>query len=144
MNVPDCLGLNADRRIYIEKTFKGTQEEYLELLKNSSTLYVSNIRHTMAEEQIWELFGMCGEIKRVIRGINRKRKTACDFVFIEYYSKDEAENAMKILKGLEICGRRLIIEKDMGFIQGREYGRGIFGGKLKTDMIGHKKMVKRQ
>ena len=87
----------------------------------------------MAETRLWHLFGMCGKLRRVIFGINRITRTPCEFAFIEYESAESANAALKFFRGIEIEGRPLAVDKDIGFQDGRQYGRGVFGGKLKTD-----------
>ena len=61
-------------------------EEYDEKLKNTCTLYVGNMSFYTSEEQVYELFSMCGEVKRVIMGLDRIKKTPCGFCFVEYLS----------------------------------------------------------
>ncbi len=59
-------------------------EEYQAKLNNSTTLYVGNLSFYTSEDQIYELFSMCGEVKRVIMGLDRVKKTPCGFCFVEY------------------------------------------------------------
>lgn len=61
-------------------------EEYQQRLEQSCTLYVGNLSFYTTEGQIYELFSMCGEVKRVIMGLDRVRKTPCGFCFVEYVS----------------------------------------------------------
>ena len=61
-----------------------SREEYEEKLQNSTTLYVGNMSFFSSEEQIYELFSMCGEVKRIIMGLDRLKKTPCGFCFVEY------------------------------------------------------------
>ena len=59
-------------------------EDYQMKLEKSCTLYVGNLSFYTTEEQIYELFSMCGEVKVVIMGLDRIRKTPCGFCFVEY------------------------------------------------------------
>lgn len=59
-------------------------EEYQTKLNDSTTLYVGNLSFYTSEDQIYELFSMCGEVKRVIMGLDRVKKTPCGFCFVEY------------------------------------------------------------
>jgi nuclear cap-binding protein subunit 2 len=45
---------------------------------------VGNLSFYTSEDQIYELFSMCGEVKRVIMGLDRVKKTPCGFCFVEY------------------------------------------------------------
>lgn len=65
---------------------QGTTDEYAQKLQESSTLYVGNLSFYTNEDQIYELFGMCGEVKRVIMGLDRVEQTPCGFCFVEYRS----------------------------------------------------------
>ena len=56
----------------------------MEKLKKSSTLYIGNLSFYTSESQIYELFSTCGEINRVIMGLNKNTKTPCGFCFVEY------------------------------------------------------------
>ena len=123
----------VEKRIYIEKTFQGTQEEYLKKLEESATLYITNIPFYLKEERLWHLFKLCGEVRRVIMGINKNKKTPAEFAFVEYYKHDDANNAIDLLRGYPLDGRPMAIDKDIGFSNGRELGRGVFGGKMKND-----------
>jgi len=58
-------------------------EEQEELLQRSATLYVGNLSFFTKEEQIYELFMMCGDVKRVIMGLDRHNHTPCGFCFVE-------------------------------------------------------------
>lgn len=124
---------SQEKRVYYEKTFKGSEAEYKRLLEESATLYVTNINYYIREERLWHLFGLCGEVRRVIMGINHNSRTPCEFAFIEYYSRADADSALLFFRGFELDGRMIAVDKDMGFADGRQYGRGIFGGKLKSD-----------
>ena len=53
------------------------------MLKKSSTLYVGNLSYFTTEEQVYELFSRVGDIRRVIMGIDRYKKTPCGFCFVE-------------------------------------------------------------
>jgi len=52
-------------------------------LATSTTLYVGNLSFFTTEEQIYEVFSKCGEIKRIIMGLDRNTKTPCGFCFVE-------------------------------------------------------------
>jgi len=64
--------------------FQGTRQEQDKKLLTSSTLYVGNLSFYTTEEQIHELFNRAGDIKRIIMGLDKLRKTPCGFCFVEY------------------------------------------------------------
>lgn len=57
------------------------------MLRNSTTLYIGNLSFYTTEEQIYELFGRSGDIKRVVMGLDKFKKTPCGFCFVEYYAR---------------------------------------------------------
>ncbi|XP_074593770.1 cap binding protein 20 [Brevipalpus obovatus] len=118
---------------YRDHKFPGSREEYECTLKNSTTLYVGNLSFHTREEQIYELFGKCGDIKKVILGLNRISKTPCGFCFIEYHSREEASNAIRYINGTRLDDRTVRTDWDSGFVEGRQFGRGKTGGQIRDE-----------
>jgi len=100
-------------------------------LKEASTLYVGNLSFYTTEEQIHELFSKCGEIKRLVMGLDRFNKTPCGFCFVEYYTHTDALDAMKYVGGTKLDERIIRTDLDPGFKEGRQYGRGPTGGQVR-------------
>lgn len=92
------------------------------------TVYVGNLTHFTTEEQIHELFSKCGTIDRIIMGLDRNKLTPCGFCFVIYKNEEGSLNAMKFLKGTYLDRQSLEIDLDPGFREGRQFGRGIYGG----------------
>uniref|UniRef100_A0AC11AQA4 Nuclear cap binding protein subunit 2 n=1 Tax=Ovis aries TaxID=9940 RepID=A0AC11AQA4_SHEEP len=113
--------------------FKGDNEEQEKLLKKSCTLYVGNLSFYTTEEQIYELFSKSGDIKKIIMGLDKMKKTACGFCFVEYYSRADAENAMRYINGTRLDDRIIRTDWDAGFKEGRQYGRGRSGGQVRDE-----------
>ena len=67
---------------------QGNRSEQEKALLISTTLYVGNLSYFTTEEQIHELFGKCGDIKRIIMGLDKVKKTPCGFCFVEYPLKN--------------------------------------------------------
>lgn len=112
---------------------QGSRDEQEKLLHDSTTLYIGNLSFYTTEEQIYELFGKCGEIKRVVVGLDRVRKTPCGFCFVEYHTKKDALNAMRYVNGTRLDDRIIRTDWDTGFIEGRQYGRGKSGGQVRDE-----------
>lgn len=64
--------------------FQGSRGEQERLLRVTTTLYVGNLSFYTTEEQIYELFSKCGDIKRIVMGLDKYKKTPCGFCFVEY------------------------------------------------------------
>lgn len=85
------------------------------------------------EEQVYELFTKCGEIKRLIMGLDRFNKTPCGFCFVEYYTHQDALDCMKYIGGTKLDERIIRTDLDPGFEEGRQYGRGKSGGQVRDE-----------
>ncbi|KAF1434754.1 Nuclear cap-binding protein subunit 2, partial [Eudyptes chrysocome] len=123
----------ADLSQYRDQHFRGTRYDQERLLRKSCTLYVGNLSFYTTEEQIHELFGKSGDIKKVIMGLDKVKKTACGFCFVEYYARGDAENAMRYINGTRLDDRIIRTDWDAGFKEGRQYGRGRSGGQVRDE-----------
>lgn len=68
------------------------------------------------------MFGRCGEIKRLVMGLDRFHKTPCGFCFVEYYNHQDALDCMKYIGGTKLDERIIRTDLDSGFQEGRQYG----------------------
>ncbi|KAJ9614391.1 nuclear cap binding complex subunit [Cladophialophora chaetospira] len=112
---------------------KEKQPDENDQLKDATTLYVGNLSFYTTEEQIHELFSKCGEIKRLVMGLDRFQKTPCGFCFVEYYTHQEALDCMKYIGGTKLDERVIRTDLDAGFQEGRQYGRGKSGGQVRDE-----------
>ncbi|KRX46951.1 Nuclear cap-binding protein subunit 2, partial [Trichinella sp. T9] len=124
---------NSNKPQYRDSRFKGTDEQWQKLLKSSSTIYVGNLSFCSTEDQIYALFSRAGDIRRVIMGLDREKRTPCGFCFVEYYVREDAENAMNYLNGARLDDRVIRTDWDPGFTEGRQYGRGKSGGQVRDE-----------
>ncbi|KAK2794192.1 Nuclear cap-binding protein subunit 2 [Emmonsiellopsis sp. PD_5] len=124
------------RRRYNERDGRDARdapEDALDPLKDATTLYVGNLSFYTTEEQIHELFAKCGEIKRLVMGLDRFQKTPCGFCFVEYYTHQDALDCMKYIGGTKLDERIIRTDLDPGFQEGRQYGRGKSGGQVRDE-----------
>ena len=68
----------------------------------------------------------CGEIKRLVMGLDRFNKTPCGFCFVEYYNHQDALDCMKYIGGTKLDERIIRTDLDPGFQEGRQYGYEFF------------------
>lgn len=120
--------LDKPSQYLIKKAVRRQNFENLEKSLHLKTVYVGNLSHFSTEEQIHELFLKCGSIDRIIMGLDRNKLTPCGFCFVVYKTEEGSLNAMKFLKATFLDGQSLSIDLDPGFREGRQFGRGIFGG----------------
>lgn len=101
---------------YFNFFIQGSRSEQEKLLRASSTLYIGNLSFYTTEEQIYDLFSRCGDIRRVIMGLDKYKKTPCGFCFVEYYARADAENCMRLVwisiysnhvKSMSICYNKI-------------------------------------
>ncbi|MCJ1283521.1 nuclear cap binding complex subunit [Xylographa opegraphella] len=108
-----------------------TPEQVEDPLKDATTLYVGNLSFYTTEEQIHELFSKCGEIKRLVMGLDRFNKTPCGFCFVEYYNHQDALDCMKYIGGTKLDERIIRTDLDPGFQEGRQRGKS--GGQVRDE-----------
>ena len=122
-------GLSA----YRDQHFKGSRNELERKLEASNTLYIGNLSFFTTEEQIYELFSKAGDVKRIVMGLDRVKKTPCGFCFVEYYFHMGAEDAVRYVNGTRLDGRIIRSDWDAGFEEGRQFGRGRSGGQVRDE-----------
>eukprot|EP00965_Chrysotila_dentata_P228005 6196350-Pleurochrysis_carterae.AAC.2 len=93
------------KSLYSDRKFMGGKAEWQEAIKDSTTLYVGNLSFYTTEEQLYELFGRCGDVKRIVMGLDRFAKTPCGFCFVEYFYRSDTEDAMRYVTGLKLDDR---------------------------------------
>ncbi|KAG8225438.1 hypothetical protein J437_LFUL004438 [Ladona fulva] len=139
---------------YRDQHFKGSRSDQERLLRTSTTLYVGNLSFYTTEEQIYELFSKCGDVKRIIMGLDKYKKTPCGFCFVEYplvcctvcmpscisYYKHShffndfiINHCMRYINGTRLDDRTVRTDWDAGFVEGRQYGRGKTGGQVRDE-----------
>eukprot|EP00095_Tigriopus_kingsejongensis_P004153 maker-scaffold1541_size36691-snap-gene-0.9 protein:Tk04153 transcript:maker-scaffold1541_size36691-snap-gene-0.9-mRNA-1 annotation:"hypothetical protein SINV_03383" len=122
-----------DLSSYRDQHFKGSPTEQERLLTQTCTLYVGNMSFYTTEEQLYALFGQCGEVKRIVMGLDKFKRTPCGFCFIEFYQRGDAEHAMAYINSTRLDERTIRTDWDAGFIEGRQYGRGKNGGQVRDE-----------
>ncbi|CAG8208852.1 unnamed protein product [Penicillium salamii] len=112
------FGGKNKRRRYNDEEEQQEQEKADNKLKNATTLYVGNL---------------CGEIKRLVMGLDRFNKTPCGFCFVEYYTHQDALDCLKYVGGTKLDERIIRTDLDPGFEEGRQFGRGKSGGQVRDE-----------
>ncbi|KEY67171.1 hypothetical protein S7711_03031 [Stachybotrys chartarum IBT 7711] len=126
-------GRNKRRRDRDDESLDAPAEPQSDPLAHATTIYVGNLSFYTTEEQVYELFSKCGEIKRLIMGLDRFNKTPCGFCFVEYYTHQDALDCMKYIGGTKLDERVIRTDLDPGFEEGRQYGRGKSGGQVRDE-----------
>ena len=87
----------------VQTSITGSRNDQERLLRVSTTMYVGNLSFFTTEEQLYELFGKCGDVKRIIMGLDKFKRTPCGFCFVEYYTREDSENAQRYINGTRYC-----------------------------------------
>ncbi|CDF34191.1 Nuclear cap-binding protein subunit, putative [Chondrus crispus] len=119
--------------LYKDRRYEGGLRERESKLKLSTTLYVGNLSFYTREEQIFDLFSRVGEVKRIIMGLDRIKKTPCGFCFVEYFTRTDAEKSVHFISGTKLDERTIRVDYDIGYSPGRQYGRGRSGGQVRDE-----------
>lgn len=96
-----------------------------------ATLSLSNITSMC----LLQLFSKAGDIKRLIMGLDANRRTPCGFCFVSYFTRKDAEAAVKYINGSMMDGRAIRVDHDWGFVEGRQFGRGRNGGQVSSCLV---------
>jgi len=96
-------------------------------------LYVGNLSFFTTEEQLLELFGRVGPVRRLIMGLNKATKTPCGFCFVEYTTHEDALACQRFLAGSSVDERVIRADLDPGFEEGRQFGRSRHSGGQRRD-----------
>ena len=127
------LYVQYERSPYFDRQSGMTLEEYHTTIEKSCCLYVGNLSYFTTEAQIYDFFNRAGEVKRVVMGLDKFQKTPCGFCFVEYYTSDDTEAAIRFLNGMQLDDRQIRLDRDPGFVEGRQYGRGKSGGQVRDE-----------
>ncbi|PNH05182.1 Nuclear cap-binding protein subunit 2 [Tetrabaena socialis] len=122
--------LNPAITQYRDRRFEGGEADWENALVTSTAVYIGNLAFTTREEQLYDVFGRVGHIKRIVMGLDKVQKTPCGFAFAIYYTRKDAEEAVAFLNGTLLDERAVRVDLDWGFMEGRQYGRGRSGGQV--------------
>jgi nuclear cap-binding protein subunit 2 len=95
-----------------------------------------------------------GGVKRIIMGLDRNTRyatltiiahsqfsltcpsppfrTPCGFCFVEFYTHAEALASMRYISGTKLDERIIRCDLDLGYREGRQFGRGKSGGQVRS------------
>ncbi len=116
-----------------DRRFEGDQAAFDALLAASTTVYVGNLSFFTTEDQIHEVFSKAGDVKRIVMGLDKQRRTPCGFAFVVYYTRADAEACVRYVNGTALDDRPVRADFDWGFVEGRQFGRGRSGGQVRDE-----------
>ena len=67
----------------------------------------------------------------------RMCRTPCGFCFVEFYTHAEALACMRYVSGTKLDERVIRCDLDLGYKEGRQFGRGKSGGQVRFISIHH-------
>ncbi len=68
-------------------------------------------------------------------GLDRNTHSPCGFCFVEYYTSEDAKTAewLVTMGGVLVDERSVKVDADHGFVEGRQFGRGLQGGQVRDE-----------
>ncbi len=94
-------------------------------------LYVGNLSYRTKEEDLRQEFGKHGNVDKVEIVVDRETGRSKGFAFVEMSNREEAEDAIKAINGLDLGDRTLVVnearpreERSGGGGGGRRFGGG--------------------
>lgn len=110
---------------YFDRESKYTREEIEMKEKGSTTVYVGKLNQSppTTESQIYSTFSQCGPIKRIVMGVRKETYEPAGFCFIEFCTRDAAIAAIKWMNETIFDKRKITVNIDYGFEEGRQYLR---------------------
>lgn len=126
--------LPKKKQEYYDKRSKLSEKEYFSKQRKSTTLYVGNLTAYTKEETLYRIFSMVGPIDRLILGINKKFMIPCGFCFVIYHTREDAQRAVNLLNQTTLDGNVIRVDFDIGFSEGRQFGRGFLGGQVRDEV----------
>ncbi len=81
------------------------------VLEIPMSIYVGNLAYTVTQEQLQEVFGDYGEVKRVSLPMDRETGRPRGFGFVEMAEDAQEDKAIEELDGAEWMGRVLKVNK---------------------------------
>ncbi|GMF04970.1 unnamed protein product [[Candida] boidinii] len=129
--------LDKPSQYLISKARKDEINGYSNLKKSmtSSTIYIGKLSFTTTEEQLFDIFSKCGEISKIIMGLDKIKLTPTGFCFIIFAKPESALASLKYLNKTNVNGKSIDIDLDPGFEEGRQYGRGSNGAQKVHHMM---------
>ena len=122
-----------DKKEYHDRSNFATLDDQRRAKKNSLTVYVGNLSFYTTETQLYSLFSLAGPVDRVIMGLHRVQKTPCGFCFVIFMNRQAVVFAKNYLNGTVVDGKKIKVEIDPGFKEGRQFGRARSGGQVQDD-----------
>jgi len=83
-------------------------------MRESTCLFVGNLSYNVRERELREYMERCGRVKSVTVGVNTNTGQSKGYGFVEFEDRRDAEEAFEKYHGLEIDGRKLRIDWDLG------------------------------
>ncbi|KAK4537156.1 hypothetical protein CDCA_CDCA11G3181 [Cyanidium caldarium] len=118
---------------YRDRQYVGDDAVREQQLLTTRTVYVGNLAVYTTEEQIHEVFSKAGEVRRIVMGLDRFKRTPCGFCFVEFATRTGAEYSVQLLHHSVLDDKLIGVDFDVGFQEGRQWGRGKGGGQRAED-----------
>jgi len=92
------------------------------------SIYVGNLSYDVKQDDLTQVFGEYGTVKRVHVPTDRETGRMRGFAFVEMEAESEESAAIEALDGAEWMGRDLKVNKARPREEGGNSSKGKFGG----------------
>jgi len=83
-------------------------------MRESTCLFVGNLSYNIRERELRDYMERCGRVKSVTVGVNTHTGQSKGYGFVEFEDRRDAEEAVEKYNGMDIDGRKLRIDWDLG------------------------------
>ena len=116
---------------------RSTRSSPVQVKKKKKKPKVKEKRETLVDVFLPLFSG--GEIKRIIMGLDKVSHSPCGFCFVEFYDAADARRAEYLVSGglILVDERAVKVDADLGFKEGRQFGRGLQGFQKRDERLQH-------
>jgi RNA recognition motif-containing protein len=91
-------------------------------------IYVGNLKFSASEQEVRSMFEPHGQVDEVSIAMDRETGRSRGFAFVTMANEDQAKAAMNALNGMDVGGRKLVVNEARPKTAGSGGGGGYRGG----------------
>lgn len=116
-NITACDLFHNTEKItnYIDRRSNINEQEYIERLKGTHTLYLGNLNNFTNDNKMYQLLRSIGPLKLFKIGVHKRNFEKEGYYFAEYYDRNDTETAKYTFGNTVIDGSKINIDYDLGY-----------------------------
>lgn len=119
---------------YYDNRSKLSPLEYEQRLKSSQCLYIGKVNPLTSDSKLLQMFHFISPVIQIHPGLHKKQLTKESYLFIDMSDRIGAELLKHNANNMFIDQRNILADFDIGFTDGRQYGRGFSGGSKEKEV----------